>query len=136
MRTKKLISFVLLSALLISSCSKSSESASQSENQSSSNPADNNPSNSGNTSSGIYDFPEITIIDLSSDSEWDYIVMGLSDYYYLNLNSSNNFVQSVLLHSDELKEDFLLNFNENGPLWESMAPFASTNVMAVPITMC
>jgi hypothetical protein len=58
--------------------------------------------------------PDISIIDISDETEWDYEVVGKEDYYFIKTNNSSPEV--VLFHSSEANKDYSIFISENGTL--------------------
>ncbi len=64
------------------------------------------------TESTILDLPDISIVDVSQDSNWDYWVVGPDDNFYLTEN--NSIPQSVLYRSTTTNKDISIIFNDVG----------------------
>ena len=60
------------------------------------------------------ELPEISIINISQESDWDYFVVGKKDYYFLKVE--NSLPNSVLFHSSEAKKDYSIFFSKDGNL--------------------
>ncbi len=58
------------------------------------------------------EFPEIAVVDISQETEWDYWVGGQEDYYFIN--ASDGLPESLLYHSQEANKDYTVFFTENG----------------------
>lgn len=58
------------------------------------------------------DLPDISIVDVSQESDWDYWIVGKNDYYYLK--TENSLPKSVLFHSSEANKDYSIFFTEDG----------------------
>ena len=58
------------------------------------------------------DLPDISIVDISKDSDWNYWVVGKNDYYYIK--AENSLPKSVLFHSSEVNKDYSIFFTEDG----------------------
>ena len=59
--------------------------------------------------------PDVSIVDISQESDWDYWVVGKSDYFYVKANSNNN-PEAVLFHSKEANKDYSIFINGSGQL--------------------
>ena len=58
------------------------------------------------------DMPDLNIIDVSQESDWEYCVIGKDDYYFIE---ANDFIPEVVLfHSTDDNIDYSITFNENG----------------------
>jgi len=60
------------------------------------------------------DVPDISVIDISGESEWDYCVLGTHDYYFIKTNGS--VPEAVLFHSSEANKDYSVFFSYDGYL--------------------
>lgn len=60
------------------------------------------------------DLPDISIVDISGESNWDYCVLGKKDYYFIKANGS--VPEAVLFHSYEAGYDYSIFFTVNGYL--------------------
>lgn len=60
------------------------------------------------------DIPDINIIDISGESNWDYYVLGSKDYYFIKTNGS--VPEAVLFHSEDAGYDYSIFFTDNGYL--------------------
>lgn len=58
--------------------------------------------------------PDVNVVDISQESDWDYWVFGKEDYYFIKANSSSTLPESVLYHSSEINKDFSIFFANNG----------------------
>jgi len=56
--------------------------------------------------------PDINIIDVSEDSEWDYCVLGEEDYFFIKTDGYRP--SSVVFHCGEDDKDYPIIFGENG----------------------
>lgn len=56
--------------------------------------------------------PDIAIVDISHESEWDYWVGGKDDFYFIKADGSRP--TAVLFHSAEAKKDYSIFFNDDG----------------------
>lgn len=56
--------------------------------------------------------PEISVVNISQESDWDYWVVGKKDYYYLK--TENSLPKSVLFHSSEANKDYSIFFTDDG----------------------
>lgn len=56
--------------------------------------------------------PDINIIDISGESNWDYCVIGTEDYYFIKSNGS--LPEAVLYHSSEANKNYSIFFSNNG----------------------
>lgn len=85
---KKITLYLLLFSTIIAGCSKSD------------NKDDKKP------------LPPISVIDMSSESDWDYWVTGPNDNYYLEAN--NNTPISAVYRSAAANKEYTVLFDENG----------------------
>lgn len=60
------------------------------------------------------DPPDVSIINISQESEWDYMVLGKNDYYFVKAKNSST-PEVVLFHSSEANKDYSVFIN-NGKL--------------------
>tara|TARA_R110002033_G_scaffold162910_1_gene199772 strand:+ start:3803 stop:5029 length:1227 start_codon:yes stop_codon:yes gene_type:complete len=60
----------------------------------------------------VSELPNISVVDISQESDWDYWVIGKKDYYFLKAN--NELPESVLYHSTETNYDYSILFTESG----------------------
>ncbi len=60
------------------------------------------------------ELPDISVVDISQESEWDYWVAGKKDYYYIKANSSRTLPEAVLFHSSQDNKDYSIFFTNNG----------------------
>jgi len=60
------------------------------------------------------ELPDISIVDISQESEWDYWVVGKKDYYYIK--TENDIPRTVLYHASESDKDYSIFIAENGQL--------------------
>lgn len=60
------------------------------------------------------DMPDINIIDISEESNWDYCVLGTEDYFFIRTNGS--VPEAVLFHSADAGYDYSIFFTDNGYL--------------------
>jgi len=60
------------------------------------------------------EMPNINIIDISGESNWDYCVLGTKDYYFIKANGS--MPEAVLFHSTDAGYEYSIFFNNNGYL--------------------
>jgi len=60
------------------------------------------------------ELPEISVVDISQESEWDYWVVGRDDYYFIK--SSYSIPEAVLFHSTEANKNYTVLFTETGQL--------------------
>jgi hypothetical protein len=58
------------------------------------------------------ELPDLSIVDISNESSWDYAVLGKEDYYFLK--AKNNRPEAVLFHSKESEYDYSIFFNDDG----------------------
>ena len=58
------------------------------------------------------ELPEISVINIGQESDWDYWVVGKNDYYYIK--AENSLPKSVLFHSSEADKDYSIFFTEDG----------------------
>jgi len=58
------------------------------------------------------EMPDINIIDVSEDSEWDYFVLGKEDYFFIKADEYRP--NSVVFHCGEDDKDYPIIFGENG----------------------
>jgi hypothetical protein len=58
------------------------------------------------------ELPDISVIDVSQESEWNYCVLGKSDYYYIKTNGSTP--DAVYFHSSEANKNYSIIFTPNG----------------------
>jgi len=58
--------------------------------------------------------PDISVIDISAETGWDYCVAGKEDYYYIE--STETAPQSVLYHSAEAQKDYAIFMDAYGML--------------------
>ena len=58
------------------------------------------------------ELPELSVVDISQESDWDYWVVGKSDYYFLK--TENSLPQTVLFHSSEANKDYSIFFTNDG----------------------
>jgi len=70
--------------------------------------------NSDDSEPRLATLPPVNVVDISQESQWDYMVFGGEDYYFIKANSSSNLPQSVLYYSATLNENFSIFFSENG----------------------
>jgi len=49
--------------------------------------------------------PDLSVISISQKSEWDYMVLGKEDYYFVKAKNSNT-PEAVLFHSSEANKDY------------------------------
>lgn len=87
---KKLIYLLLIIPLFITSCSDENEEPKLAE------------------------LPDINVVDISQESDWDYWVFGKDDYYFIKANSSSTVPEAVLYHSSKINKDFSIFFTEEG----------------------
>jgi hypothetical protein len=59
--------------------------------------------------------PDVSIVDISQETDWDYCVVGKSDYFYVKANN-NNIPEAVLFHSKEANKDYSIFFDGSGQL--------------------
>ena len=62
------------------------------------------------------DLPDISVVDISQESDWDYWVAGKEDYYYIKENSTSTLPEAVLFHSSEANKDYSIFFTDNGKI--------------------
>ena len=62
----------------------------------------------------LTELPDISIVDISQESDWDYWVVGKKDDYYIKKNPNTNLPKEVLFHSYEENKNFSILFTENG----------------------
>ena len=60
------------------------------------------------------DPPDLSVINISQESEWDYMVLGKSDYYFVKAKNSSS-PEAVLFHSSEANKDYSI-FIDNGKI--------------------
>ncbi len=60
----------------------------------------------------ISELPDISVVDISQESDWDYWVVGKKDYYFVK--AKNDLPESVLYHSSETNYDYSIFFTETG----------------------
>lgn len=60
------------------------------------------------------EFPDIAVVDISQESDWDYFVGGNEDYYFINANENNDLPKEVLYYSAEADKKFTTIFKDNG----------------------
>jgi hypothetical protein len=60
----------------------------------------------------LAELPDLSIVNISQESDWDYWVVGKKDYYYLK--TENFLPKSVLFHSSEANKDYSIFFTDNG----------------------
>lgn len=60
------------------------------------------------------EMPDINIIDISEETNWDFCVLGSKDYYFIKTNGS--FPEAVLFHSSEAGYDYSIFFTDDGYL--------------------
>lgn len=60
------------------------------------------------------ELPDINVVDISDESNWDYWVVGKKDYYYIN--TFRSIPEAVLFHSSEANKDYSIFFTNNGLL--------------------
>ncbi len=58
--------------------------------------------------------PEISVVDISQESGWDYWVVGKDDYYFIK--SGYSIPEAVLFHSTEANKNYTVLFTETGQL--------------------
>ncbi len=66
----------------------------------------------GKDNDSTQQLPELSVIDVSAETNWDYMVVGKSDYYYIKAN--NNLPSAVVFHSKEANKDYSIFFTNNG----------------------
>ena len=64
----------------------------------------------------LADLPDISVVDISQESDWDYWVAGKKDYYYIKANSSRTLPVAALFHSSEANKDYSIFFTDNGKI--------------------
>lgn len=57
--------------------------------------------------------PQLSVIDISQESDWDYWVLGTEDYYFIEAGI-NNLPKAALYHSSSINKDFSIFFNDEG----------------------
>ncbi|RLD86177.1 MAG: hypothetical protein DRJ07_01440 [Bacteroidetes bacterium] len=62
----------------------------------------------------LAELPDVNIVDISQESDWDFWVFGKDDYYFIKANSSSTLPESVLYHSSEINKDFSIFFTDEG----------------------
>lgn len=60
----------------------------------------------------LAELPDLSVVNISQESDWDYWVVGKKDYYYLK--TENSLPKSVLFHSSEANKDYSIFFTDNG----------------------
>lgn len=58
------------------------------------------------------ELPDLTVVDISMESDWDYWVVGKADYYYIKAENSKP--KTVLFHSSEANKDYSIFFTADG----------------------
>ena len=58
----------------------------------------------------LAELPDVNVVDISQESDWDYWVFGKEDYYFIKTNSSSTLPEAVLYHSSEINKDFSIFF--------------------------
>ena len=58
------------------------------------------------------ELPDISVVDISKESDWNYWVVGKSDYYYIKTENSKP--KTVLFHSSEANKDYSIFFTNDG----------------------
>lgn len=56
--------------------------------------------------------PDISVVDISGESNWDYWVVGKENYYYIK--EKNSLPETVLFHSFGNNKDYSIFFKDNG----------------------
>jgi len=59
--------------------------------------------------------PELSIVDISQETEWNYEVIGLKDHYYIKTDE-NNILSGVEFYSKEADKDYSIFLHDNGEL--------------------
>jgi hypothetical protein len=62
----------------------------------------------------LLELPNINVVDISQESDWDYWVFSENDYYFIKVNSTSTLPEAVLYHSSEINKDFSIFLNEDG----------------------
>ncbi len=62
----------------------------------------------------LAELPDVNVVDISQESDWDYWVFGKDDYYFIKENSSSTLPESVLYHSSKINKDFSIFFTDDG----------------------
>ena len=60
------------------------------------------------------DMPNINVIDISGESNWDYCVLGTNDYYFIKANGS--IPEAVFFYSHEANQNYSIFFSNDGYL--------------------
>ncbi len=60
------------------------------------------------------ELPDISVIEISQESDWNYCVIGKSDYYYIRDNGTTP--DAVFFHSSEANKDYSINFTADGTI--------------------
>ncbi|WKK66350.1 LamG domain-containing protein [Lutimonas zeaxanthinifaciens] len=61
---------------------------------------------------GPAELPDINIVDLKDDSNWDYCVFGKEDYFFIK--SKGSLPESVLYYSSEADKNYSIFFSDDG----------------------
>ena len=86
---KKSIILLLLMTFFVTNCSK----------------------DGGNEEPKLLELPDVSVIDVGQDSDFDLWVLGKEDYFFIKANASLTYPEEVLYHSSELNKEFSIFFN-------------------------